>query len=477
MATPHGLAGYMAHNAGFAGYAKLAPGVVSDGRMTLLALVRMNHIIESYQYIFGTSYDGATESIVLRFNGYTDLQCSSYNPTIAASSGSIPAPNFGYFLVYGLVGATGASDTWSAGWMQIGNPGNRGSGSTTGTASGRTKDLYLGCGATSGAPWRGFQDHILAAAVAHRHLSLDELTRIAGNPYGELFKKRPNMLYFDVGGGGVITLTVADALHAHTADTPALTSAHALTVADATHAHSADNVALSTTILLAMADALHGHTADNLDLQAGSTLAVADATHAHATDSLNLTTLSVLAVAEVLHSHLADNVVLSLAGTENLIVADAAHAHSADNLSLASQLALSIAESAHAHTADGVVITSQHVLAVADAIHAHLADSITLSDAPSLTIAEAGHAHTADALALSSDSLLAIADAVHAHLADNVSLTYADTLAIMDAMHGHYADNVVLNFADLLGRAHKIFAAPSERRIFAVASERRIFHS
>ncbi len=267
------------------------------------------------------------------------------------------------------------------------------------------------------------------------------------NPW-QIFRKRSQILYFDVGGGaGATDLVIADATHGHTADNTVLTSSHLLTVADATHAHSADNISLSTAILLAISEALHGHSADNLalTLSGSENLVIADAAHAHTADNLSLTALSVLVVAEALHSHLADNVVLSLAGSENLVIADAAHAHSADNLSLTSQLALSIAEAAHAHTADGVVITSQHVLAVADALHAHAADNLTLSDAPSLNIAEASHGHSADNLALTSASLLAIADAAHAHLADNVELTSAHMLAIIEAMHAHAADNVVLS--------------------------------
>jgi hypothetical protein len=287
---------------------------------------------------------------------------------------------------------------------------------------------------------------IFGLTVWEKALYEQEIAEISRNPW-QIFRKRPQILYFDAATGGATDLTIADSTHSHSADNTVLTSSHLLTVADATHAHSADNISLSTAILLAISEALHGHTADNLTLtlSGSENLVIADASHGHTADNLSLTALSVLVVAEALHSHLADNVVLSLAGSENLVIADAAHAHSADNLSLTSQLALSIAEAAHAHTADGVVITSQHVLAVADALHAHAADNLTLSDAPSLNIAEASHGHSADNLALTSASLLAIADAAHAHLADNVELTSAHMLAIIEAMHAHAADNVVLS--------------------------------
>jgi hypothetical protein len=158
-------------------------------------------------------------------------------------------------------------------------------------------------------------DEVYLFGVANRAWSDAEIGEWFNNPW-QIFRKRPQILYFDVASGGATDLTIADATHSHSADNAVLTSSHLLTVADATHAHSADNVALSTAILLALADALHGHTADNLTLTlAGSEdLVIADASHAHTADSLSLTTLSVLVVAEALHSHLADNVVLSIDG-------------------------------------------------------------------------------------------------------------------------------------------------------------------
>jgi hypothetical protein len=97
-------------------------------------------------------------------------------------------------------------------------------------------------------------------AISHRY---------AINPW-QIFRKRPQILYFDVGGGGATDLTIADSTHSHSADNAVLTSSHLLTVADATHAHSADNVALSTAILLALADAPAGGAAPTVRLEKGS---------------------------------------------------------------------------------------------------------------------------------------------------------------------------------------------------------------
>lgn len=287
-----------------------------------------------------------------------------------------------------------------------------------------------------------------------------------------------------VATGGATTLTIAAALHAHSADSLALSVDSTLAIAGAAHAHAADAIDLTTLSVLAVAEVLHSHLADNvaLEVAGADNLIIADAAHAHGADNLSLTSqlaLSiaesahahtadgivitsehVLAVADAIHAHLADNIILSVMDAANLIVAEAAHGHTADNLALTSQLALVLADSSHAHAADSVALSTEILLALADALHGHAADNLTLSDVPSLTIAEATHTHAADALALTSDSLLMIADAVHAHLADNVSMTYADTLAIMDSMHAHFADNVVLNFADLFGTLRWKFSAP-----------------
>ena len=94
------------------------------------------------------------------------------------------------------------------------------------------------------------------------------------------------------GGGPVPTdLVVQDATHAHTADSPTLTTDSTLVVQDATHGHTADNVVLQIDgeTTLAVDDATHGHTADSPTLTTSSTLVVQDATHAHSADNVVLT--------------------------------------------------------------------------------------------------------------------------------------------------------------------------------------------
>lgn len=74
--------------------------------------------------------------------------------------------------------------------------------------------------------------------------------------------------YFDTQSAieAAVTLAIADALHAHLADSITLTPSGSvtLTIADALHAHIADGVTLTAHVSLQIADALHAHFADNV---------------------------------------------------------------------------------------------------------------------------------------------------------------------------------------------------------------------
>jgi hypothetical protein len=85
-----------------------------------------------------------------------------------------------------------------------------------------------------------------------------------------------------------------------------------LVVADAAHAHTADNVLLTQVHSLVVSDAAHSSTADNVVLVPGgdATLVVSDATHAHTADNVVLTQDHTLEVQNASHEHTADNVVL-----------------------------------------------------------------------------------------------------------------------------------------------------------------------
>ena len=116
-----------------------------------------------------------------------------------------------------------------------------------------------------------------------------------------------------------VTLSIADATHAHSAEAVVLgvTGATTLTVADAAHAHTVDGITLSAQSVLAIQDALHAHAADGITLDASgaAVLLLADALHAHAADGVALTVDAWLVVADAVHTHAADSVVLVASGS------------------------------------------------------------------------------------------------------------------------------------------------------------------
>lgn len=151
---------------------------------------------------------------------------------------------------------------------------------------------------------------------------------------------------------------------------------------------------------LTVADASHAHSADSLTLTTSSTLAIQDATHAHTADALSLTTQSALTVADATHAHAVDNVVLADTGSASLSIADALHSHTAGGLTLTTESALAIADALHAHAADGLTLSTGTSLLIAEALHAHTADGLDLTVDAYLVVADSAHGHTVDALVL-----------------------------------------------------------------------------
>lgn len=224
-------------------------------------------------------------------------------------------------------------------------------------------------------------------------------------PVGAAVQLPAEPLYAETVAESQVSLVVADALHAHSADAIGLSTASILNVAEALHAHAADNITVSVSgaDTLTIADSTHAHTADALALTSASSLAIADASHAHTVDGLTLTAQSVLAIQEALHAHAAENLTLSADNSTPLLIADALHAH----------------------TSDGLALTVDAWLVIADALHGHTADNLTLelSGGITLTIADALHAHTADGVLLTVSAYLVVSDALHAHTADNILLS------------------------------------------------------
>lgn len=162
-----------------------------------------------------------------------------------------------------------------------------------------------------------------------RYLDDQEMHALARD---ELALYEPRRIWVPVSAGGAADLTLADASHAHAADSLSLTTASTLTIADATHAHTAEALSLTTASTLAVADALHDHAAEGLALTTESLLALQDALHDHAADAPELLSGSSLLIAEALQAHTADG--LALVVDAYLTVANAGHGHTADALVL-----------------------------------------------------------------------------------------------------------------------------------------------
>ena len=242
--------------------------------------------------------------------------------------------------------------------------------------------------------------------ACRKAFSDDYAIAVSANPW-QIFEDEEDYLFIpEAGGGGSVSLIVADALHGHAVDSPSFSMATYLAVAESLHTQAADNLTLSTT--------------------GSANLAIQEAAHAHVSDGVALTTRWLLIVADALHTHAADNLTMGVTGATTLTVADATSVH----------------------TADSVALSVIAFLAIADAVSQHAADNLTLdtSNATFLTVQDAAHAHSSDGTGLSLNTWLAIVEAAHSHTADAPVLSAATALVVAESLHAQFADVVVLSF-------------------------------
>lgn len=265
-------------------------------------------------------------------------------------------------------------------------------------------------------------------------------------------------------------LTVAEAAHSHTAESPALTQANTIAVAESSHSHSVESPVLFQAHVLSLNDALHSHSADPVTLTVAGSLAVADASHSHSVDAPSMVQANTLTIADSAHSHSAD--ALTLTQAHVLALADATHDHSADNITLSTELNLTVADALHSHSVDVFGLTQAHILAVQDALHGHTVESVTMGQGFALIVADAEHSHSADAPTVSIAFVLAVADALHSQAADELALATHVTLIVSDAFHAHLAGSA----SEIsLPTGERVFLVASEDRLFLVAAEDRVF--
>lgn len=280
----------------------------------------------------------------------------------------------------------------------------------------------------------GWLNPIYVSLVFYRALSAKEVKSLSANPW-QIFEDEEDYLFIpEAGGGGSVSLIVADALHGHAVDSPSFSMATYLAVAESLHTQAADNLTLSTT--------------------GSANLAIQEAAHAHVSDGVALTTRWLLIVADALHTHAADNLTMGVTGATTLTVADATSVH----------------------TADSVALSVIAFLAIADAVSQHAADNLTLdtSNATFLTVQEATHSHGTDGIALTLDTWLAIVDAAHAHTADAPTLSLGQlSLQIADALHAMYSDIVFLTLpGGNLTTDQKFIIRATARRLAAIGLAR-----
>lgn len=197
------------------------------------------------------------------------------------------------------------------------------------------------------------------SAIWSRGLTDKEICSLSSNPW-QIFEDEEEYRFIPAaGGGGSVSLVVADSSHGHVADSPVFSMATYLAVAESLHAHAADNLTLSAT--------------------GAANLVVQESTHAHLADGIALTTNWLLFIADALHSHAADNLSLDASNATFLTIQDALHSHAADNLGLSLDTWLAIVDAAHAHAADAPTLSASVALLIAEALHAHYADVAVLS--------------------------------------------------------------------------------------------------
>lgn len=253
-----------------------------------------------------------------------------------------------------------------------------------------------------------------------------------------------------------VTLTVGNSVHAHAAQAPALTQAHALAVQNSVHGHLAQALNLSASVTLSVDPAQHSHTAQLLDLLQAHALAVQNSLHGHLAADIGLTQAHVLTTAGSVHGHSATAPTLTAGGS--LTVANAVHAHVAQGLSLAQAHAMAVQGSLHGHSAQPVTLTQAHVLEPAASVHGHSAQTADLSQAHVLATASSIHDHASQSLELTQAHILDSAASVHGHTSEPLNLTQAHALAVQNSVHGHLLQSLELSTGQTLSVGSTVHA-------------------
>lgn len=199
-------------------------------------------------------------------------------------------------------------------------------------------------------------------------------------------------------------------------------------------------------VSVTVADATHGHSATSPSLAASSDVSVDSATHGHGATSPTLGAVSPVSPADAAHGHTASSPTLSASGSAPSVTADdAVHAHSATSPALSTATSASANNATHAHSAGSPALATNTSAAPDNAAHAHSATSPTLAAKFTVTSANGAHAHTVSSPTLAFATTISVASALHDHTATSPTLAANDNAVHPDnATHAHWATSPVL---------------------------------
>lgn len=170
-----------------------------------------------------------------------------------------------------------------------------------------------------------------------------------------------------------VSITVADATSAHTAESPALSQVHAITPADGAHAQAADSPALTQVHEVAPASAEHGHAAGSPTLSVTYVIAPDVATHVHAATEPTVDVNVAVSVDGAEHDHTASSPILTQVHV--IAPADAASSQAADSPAITQLHLVTVDDSGHEHAAGSPVVAQVHVVLPAATLHAQATGS------------------------------------------------------------------------------------------------------
>ena len=212
-------------------------------------------------------------------------------------------------------------------------------------------------------------------------------------------------------------LVIADASHVHAAESPTITqTSFVLVLDDATHVHTSAGAGdglwdlgayiwpIGGIVLeaedpptLTVFDADHAFTAQSPTItQTSFVLVLDDAAHIHTSEVPALIQANVLAIADVEHVHAAEAVVLADVAGPGLTV-------------------LTIANAAHVSAAEAVILSPAYSVVVANTAHVTVAQwpVLLIPGEFNLIVANVDHVFAADEPALVQDNTLVVNDSIH----------------------------------------------------------------